>query len=62
MYYTTRLKLTETPHESLRFAVLDGYSAVVAYCVSEDRAILIAHALNNYVTGSDQDSAPQKDE
>lgn len=51
-YYKTRLKQSERPHETLQFAVIDSYGHVVAYCETETRAVLIEHALNNYVAGS----------
>ena len=52
-YYKTALKPIERPHETLNFAVLDNYSHIVAYCETEDRATLLVHALNNYVSSSE---------
>lgn len=51
-YYVTRLKLTETYSESLRFAVVDDFGKIVGYFATEDRAILVARALNEYVAAS----------
>jgi hypothetical protein len=53
-YYKTHLKTTERPVPALQFAVLDDHSRVVAYCVTEDRAELLIHALNEYAAGSAQ--------
>ncbi|HET8909141.1 MAG TPA: hypothetical protein VFN11_19470 [Ktedonobacterales bacterium] len=52
-YYQTTLKPSERPYPTLKFAVMDGYSRVVALCEREDRAVLLVHALNNYVSGSE---------
>ena len=57
-YYVTKLKLTETHSPALRFAVIDDYSKIVGYFDTEDRALLVAHALNEYVAESNPPTTP----